>query len=242
MADLTIEDLISKSKKRKIDLGINPLKTIKTCIKLGLIPKPKRKRLNDRAGNKTSFFFPESTLDKLAQIKALKSEGLSLEEIRESFALEYIQSALKDLLAKADDEKVRQLAQIIGGEDKELESIVQAPLIYLIEGMSQDEAKKLLTLFCGVGFYSLLEAQQAMEEFRFNDSRRALSKAIFYNAIAVLRLARTTGDIKLESTASEVYEKVVLEPVRKASERLRKEFISSFDTYLKRREFNNKSG
>lgn len=233
MTDLTIDELIRKSKKRKIDLGINPLKTIKTCIKLGLIDKPNRKRLNDKAGHKTALLFPEATLDKLAHIKALKSGGLSLEGIRESYALEYIQSALKDLLAKADDDRVRQLAQIIGGEDKELESIVQAPLIYLIEGMSQDEAKKLLTLFCGVGFYSLLEAQQAMEELRFDDSRRALSKAIFYNAIAVLRLARTTGDIKLESTASEVYEKVVLEPIRKASERLRKEFISSFDTYLK---------
>ncbi|MGH7900702.1 MAG: hypothetical protein ACRENZ_03095 [Thermodesulfobacteriota bacterium] len=233
MTDLTIDELIRKSKKRKIDLGINPLKTIKTCIKLGLIDKPNRKRLNDKAGHKTALLFPEATLDKLAHIKALKSEGLSLEGIRESYALEYIQSALKDLLAKADDDRVRQLAQIIGGEDKELESIVQAPLIYLIEGMSQDEAKKLLTLFCGVGFYSLLEAQQAMEELRFDDSRRALSKAIFYNAIAVLRLARTTGDIKLEATASEVYEKVVLEPIRKASERLRKEFISSFDTYLK---------
>jgi len=233
MTDLTIDELIRKSKKRKIDLGINPLKTIKTCIKLGLIDKPNRKRLNDKAGHKTALLFPEATLDKLAHIKALKSEGLSLEGIRESYALEYIQTALKDLLAKADDDRVRQLAQIIGGEDKELESIVQAPLIYLIEGMSQDEAKKLLTLFCGVGFYSLLEAQQAMEELRFDDSRRALSKAIFYNAIAVLRLARTTGDIKLEATASEVYEKVVLEPIRKASERLRKEFISSFDTYLK---------
>jgi hypothetical protein len=99
--------------------------------------------------------------------------------------------------------------------------------------MSQEEAKRLLTLFCGVAFYDLLEAQRALEEFRLNDARRALFKAIFYNSVAVLRLARTTGDSKLESTASEVYEKVVLDPIRKASERVRKEFINSVEVYLK---------
>jgi len=231
MADLTVEDLIKKAKRRKIDLGADPEKTIRICIRLGLIPKPKRKKTHKRA-RKTVSVFPESTLDILKHIKTLKAEGLSLEEIRETFALEYVQTALRDLLSKADDEKVGQLAHILGSKDRELESIVQAPLIYVIEGMSPDEAKKLLTLFCGVGFYALLEAQQALEELSFDDSRRALSKAIFYNSIAVLRLARTTGDTKLEATASGVYEKVVLEPIRKASERVRKEFKKSIDLYL----------
>ncbi|MFQ5786906.1 MAG: MerR family transcriptional regulator [Thermodesulfobacteriota bacterium] len=229
---MTIEDLIKKAKRRKIDLGTDPEKTIRICIRLGLISKPKRKKTKVKGVNKTVSVFPESTLEKLEHIKALKSEGLSLEEIRESFALEYVQTALRDLLSKADDEKVGQLAHILGSKDRELESIVQAPLIYLIEGMSPDEAKKLLTLFFGVGFYALLEAEQALEELRFNDSRRALSKAIFYNSVAVLRIARTTGDTKLEATASGVYEKVVLEPIRKASERVRKEFKKSIDVYL----------
>ncbi|MGH7909727.1 MAG: hypothetical protein ACRENW_07760, partial [Thermodesulfobacteriota bacterium] len=140
---------------------------------------------------------------------------------------------LQDLLSKADGEKVRQLARIIGSKENELEAIIEAPLVYIIEGMSQEEVKKLLTLFCGVGFYALLEAQQAIEEFKINDARRALFKAIFYNSIAVLRLARTTGDTKLESAASEVYEKVVLGPIRKASERVRKEFISSLEAHVK---------
>jgi len=231
MADLTVEDLIKKAKRRKIDLGADPEKTIRICIGLGLIPKPKRKKTHKRA-RKTVSVFPESTLDILKHIKTLKAEGLSLEEIRETFALEYVQTALRDLLSKADDEKVGQLAHILGSKDRELESIVQAPLIYVIEGMSPDEAKKLLTLFCGVGFYALLEAQQALEELSIDDCRRALSKAIFYNSVAVLRLARTTGDTKLEATASGVYEKVVLEPIRKASERVRKEFKKSIDLYL----------
>ena len=155
-----------------------------------------------------------------------------MEEIKDSFALEYVQGALKDLLGNAEGEKVRELANIISKE-KELESIVEAPLVYLIEGMSQDEAKKLLTLFCGVGFYALLETQKSLEEFKFNDARKSLFKAIFYNSIAVLRLARTTGDANLEATAAEIYEKTVTEPIGKASERVRKEFINSFEKYLK---------
>lgn len=227
-----MEEIIKEAKKRKIDLGSDPEKTIKMCSRLGLIPKPNRKRSTSSGVTKTRLLFPESVIEKLAHIKALKLEGLSLEEIRDSFALEYVQGALRDLLDNADDEKVKELANIISRE-KELESIVEAPLVYLIEGMSPEEAKKLLTLFCGVGYYALLEAQKSLEEFKFNDARKALFKAIFYNSIAVLRLARTTGDAKLEETAFEFYEKTVIEPIGKASERVRKEFINSFEKYLK---------
>jgi len=232
MPDISLEDIIKEAKKRKIDLGDDPEKTIKACSRLGLIPKPKRKRVTTEGKAKTRLLFPEKTVEKLAHIKALKSEGLSLEEIRDSFALEYVQGALKDLLNNADDDKVKELANLISRE-KELESIVEAPLVYLIEGMSPEEAKKLLTLFCGVGFYALLEAQKALEELKFNDARKSLFKAIFYNSIAVLRLARTTGDTNLEATAFELYEKTVIEPIGKASERVRKEFINSFEKYLK---------
>ncbi|MCZ6468327.1 MAG: hypothetical protein O6849_01785 [Candidatus Dadabacteria bacterium] len=232
MADISLEDIIKEAKKRKIDLGEDPEKTIKLSVRLGLIPKPKRKRSAQGSKSKTTLLFPEKTIDKLAHIKALKSEGLSPDEIKDSFALQYVQGALKDLLDNADGEKVQELANIISSE-KELESIVEAPLVYLIEGMSPDEAKKLLTLFCGVGFYALLEAQKLLEEFKINDAKKALFKAIFYNSIAVLRLARTTGDTKLEATASELYEKAVIEPIGKASERVRKEFTNTFEKYLK---------
>jgi DNA-binding transcriptional MerR regulator len=232
MADISLEDIIKEAKRRKIGLGEDPEKTIKLSVRLGLIPKPKRKRSKQGGKSKTTLLFPERTIDKLAHIKALKSEGLSPDEIKDSFALQYVQGALKDLLDNADGEKVQELANIISNE-KELESIVEAPLVYLIEGMSPDEAKKLLTLFCGVGFYALLEAQKLLEEFKINDAKKALFKAIFYNSIAVLRLARTTGDTKLEATASEQYEKAVIEPIGKASERVRKEFTNTFEKYLK---------
>ena len=232
MTYISLEDIIKEAKKRKIGLGEDPEKTIKLSAKLGLIPKPKRKRSKKAGRTKTTFLFPEKTIDKLAHIKALKSEGLSPDEIRDSFALQYVQGALKDLLDNADGDKVQELAKIITSE-KELESIVEAPLVYLIEGMSADESKKLLTLFCGVGFYALIEAQKALEALNVNDAREALFKAIFYNSIAVLRMARTTGDSKLEATAAEFYEKAVIQPIGKASERVRKEFTSSIDEYLK---------
>jgi len=238
MVDISLEDIIKEAKKRKIGLGEDPEKTIKLSIKLGLIPKPKRQRSTQDGKSKTTLLFPERTIDKLAHIKALKSEGLSPDEIKDSFALQYVQGALQDLLDNADGDKVQELAHILSSE-KELESIVEAPLVYLIEGMSPDESKKLLTLFCGVGFYALIEAQKLLEELNINDAKKALFKAIFYNSIAVLRMARTTGDAKLEATAAELYEKTVIEPIGKASERVRKEFANTFEKYLKEKGLKN---
>jgi DNA-binding transcriptional MerR regulator len=238
MADISLEDIIKEAKKRKISLGEDPEKTIKLSARLGLIPKPKRQRSTHGGKSKTTLLFPERTIDKLAHIKALKSEGLSPDEIKDSFALQYVQGALQDLLDNADGDKVQELANIISSE-KELESIVEAPLVYLIEGMSPDESKKLLTLFCGVGFYALIEAQKLLEELNINDAKKALFKAIFYNSIAVLRMARTTGDTKLEATAAELYEKTVIEPIGKASERVRKEFTNTFEKYLKEKGLKN---
>ena len=234
MQDLTLEELIAEAKKRNIHLGKEPEKTIRNCSKLGLIPKPKRRKA--KSGTKaTALYYPPRTLEKLAYVKSLKSEGLSLDEIRESFALLYVQNALQDLLVNADDDKVKELAKILSGDEKELEAIVEAPLVYLIEGMSNKEAKKLLTLFCGVGFYAMLDAQKELEKFNFNEARKELFKAIFYNSIAVLRLARTSGDKELEKTALEVYENVVLKPINRASDIVRKQFIDSLETYLEKK-------
>lgn len=231
MKELSINDLIKEAKRRNVDLGDDPTKTIKNCTKLGLIPKPKRRK-SKKTDKTTTLFYPDNTVEKLAYIKSLKSEGLSHDEIRDSFAIMYVQDALQDLLSNADDQKVKQLAEIITGNEKELEAIVEAPLIYLIEGMSNREAKKLLALFCGVGFYAMLDAQKELEKFNFNDARRALFKAIFYNSIAVLRLARAGGDTDLEKTASEIYENVVLKPLSKASGLVRNQFIKNLQTYL----------
>ncbi|MCH8028336.1 MAG: MerR family transcriptional regulator [Candidatus Dadabacteria bacterium] len=233
MRELNIDELIAEAEKRNINLGEDSKKTISFYTKLGFISKPKRKKAKGKGDKATTLYYPASTIEKLAQIKALKTDGLSLDDIRESFALEYVQKALLDLLGRVDEEKMRQLATMLSRSIEEIEAIVQAPLIYLIEGMSPKEAKKLLTLFCGVGFYAMLEAQTALESFEYDDARRALSKAIFYNSIAVLRLARTTGDENLENVASGVYEKVVLEPIAKASEQVHREVISTFDAHFK---------
>lgn len=239
MSNIKLKDLLEIAEKKKIDLGENPETTIEKYVSLGLLPKPLS--IMNKASSESELYFPEKTIEKLAYVKALKSEGLTLEEIRDSFAILYVKNALTDLFDQADDEKVKKLAQMIGGKEKELESIVEAPLIYLIQGMSSKEAKKLLTLFCGVGFYSMLEAQKELEDYNFNSARKALFKAIFYNSIAMLRMARTTGDKKLEKTAEEVYEKMVLEPISRASNLVRNEFVSSIESYLEEKGF-DKSG
>lgn len=235
MPDLTLKQLIEEANKRNIDLGDEPESIIKTCTRLGLIPKPRKKKTG-KDQKKTELLYPKRTLEKLAYIKSLKSEGVSLDEIRDSFALMYVRNALQDLLSTAGDDKVKQLARIVAGKGKELESVVEAPLVYLIEGMSEEEAKSLLSLFCGVGFYSMLEAQKELEKFNVNEARRALFKSIFYNSIAVLRLARSTGDTKLEKTASDVYEKMVLEPINRASEKVRNEFLKSIEGHIDKKD------
>ena len=227
-----MEKLLEIAKKRNINLGANPEQTVKSCVKLGLIPKPKRRKIKGNKKKATSLFFPEYTVDKLAYIKALKSEGISLDEIRDGFAHEFVRNALTGLLKGADEEKIKQLARIIGSDDKQLEAIVEAPLVNVMEVMSQEEVKRILCLFFGVGFYSLMEAQKALEEFRINDARKAISKATFYNSVGVLRLARTAGDIKLEESATEIYENVVIKPISKATQKVRIEFVDSLTKYV----------
>lgn len=235
---VSMEKLLEIAKRRNINLGENPEATVRSCVKLGLIPKPKRRKISGNKKKSTSLFFPEYTVDKLAYIKALKSEGISLDEIRDGFAHEFVRNALTGLLKGADEDKIKQLARIIGSDDKQLEAIVEAPLVNVMEVMSQEEVKRILCLFFGVGFYSLMEAQKALEEFRINDARKAISKATFYNSVGVLRLARTAGDIKLEKSATEIYENVVIKPISKATQKVRIEFVDSLTKYVEEKKKN----
>src|SRR5690606_32330413 len=98
MADVSIDDIIKEARKRKIDLRSDPEKTVKVCSRLGLIAKPRGTRVTSGGSSKPVLLVPEKTIEKLAHITALKAEGLSPEEIRDSSALEYVQGALKDLL------------------------------------------------------------------------------------------------------------------------------------------------
>ncbi len=60
MVDLSISDLISISKERNINLGADPEKTIRSCVKLGLLPKPKRRKVKGVKGKSTTLYFPNS--------------------------------------------------------------------------------------------------------------------------------------------------------------------------------------
>ncbi len=56
--------------------------TLNNYIKMGILPKPDVRRAGaDQAGAKKIGFFPETAIERIEQVKCLKSEGLSMEEI-----------------------------------------------------------------------------------------------------------------------------------------------------------------
>jgi len=60
MADISLEDIIKEAKKRKIDLGEDPEKTIKLSARLGLIQNPKdRDRLRMASQRQPSYSLKE---------------------------------------------------------------------------------------------------------------------------------------------------------------------------------------
>ena len=101
-----------------------------------------------------------------------------------------------------------------------LKYIVYTATTSILNEASDDRRKKAL------------DAQKELEKFNFHEARKELFKAIFYNSVAVLRLARTSGDKELEKTALDVYENVVLKPLNKASAIVRKQFINTLESYV----------
>ena len=94
MADISLEDIIKEAKKRKIELGENPEKTIKLSAKLGLIPKPRRKRSTHGGKSKTTLLFPENTMN--------PEEGELRPQLLDRFGLAVDVQAEGDIEARAE--------------------------------------------------------------------------------------------------------------------------------------------
>jgi hypothetical protein len=58
MTDITVEKIIKEAKKRRIDLGTDPAKTIRFYTKLGFIPKPRRKKVKSSQRKKDNAILP----------------------------------------------------------------------------------------------------------------------------------------------------------------------------------------
>ena len=77
MEMITLHDLIIELRKKKIGLGADPKATVSMYSELGLIPPAK---INARPDSdlEPEISYPLDTIEKIIEIKKLKSKGLQL--------------------------------------------------------------------------------------------------------------------------------------------------------------------
>ena len=229
---ISLHDLIIELKKRKINLGPDPKATVSMYSELGIIPPPKITARID-SDLEPDVSYPVDTINKIIEIKELKNKGLELDEIKDSYALDYVRDTIKDILETEDKAKLKQLAQLLSQGSDQLSSILEAPLIKVIETNNSKELSKLLSLFAGQSFYSLLDSNTSLEQYNVNEARKALFRSIFYLSIVCLKLARKSKDKDLEAIAFETYNQMVMGPIEKATKKVQEEFRTSLKKYMK---------
>ena len=74
--------------------------------------------------------------------------------------------------------KLKQLAQLLAQDSGQLSSVLEAPLIKVIETNSPKELSKLLSRFAGQSFYSLLESNKSLEEYNVNEAKKYFEKSL----------------------------------------------------------------
>ena len=234
MKTITLHDLIIKLKNKKIRLGPDPKATVSLYSELGLLPPPK---INARPDSnlQPEISYPLDTIDKIIEIEQLKRKGLELEEIRDSYALDYVRDYINDILATKDKTKLKQLAQLLAQDSGQLSSVLEAPLIKVIETNSPKELSKLLSRFAGQSFYSLLESNKSLEDYNVNEAKKSLFRSLFYLSVVCLKLARKSKDKALEDSAFETYDKMVVGPIEKTTKKVQEEFRNSLNNYMKTR-------
>lgn len=156
-----------------------------------------------------------------------------MDEIKDSYALDYVRDTIKDILETEDKAKLKQLAQLLSQGSDQLSSILEAPLIKVIETNNSKELSKLLSLFAGQSFYSLLDSNTSLEQYNVNEARKSLFRSMFYLSIVCLKLARKSKDKDLEAIAFETYNQMVMGPIEKATKKVQEEFRTSLKKYMK---------
>ena len=232
MEMITLHDLIIELKNKKIGLGPDPKATVSLYSELGLIP-PAKINARPNSNLEPEISYPLNTIDKIIEIERLKRKGLDLEEIRDSYALDYVRDSIKDILATEDKAKLKELAQLLAQDSGQLSSYIGAPIIRVFETNSSKELSKLLSLFAGQSFRSLLESNKSLEEYNVNEAKKSLFRSLFYLSVVCLKLARKSKDKMLEDVAFETYDKMVVGPIEKASKKVQEEFRNSLNNYMK---------
>jgi hypothetical protein len=232
MKKINLHNLIVSLQKKKIDLGPNPKETISMYSELGLIPPAKFKVLDSDASS-PEILYPVDTLQKIIEIKKLKKKGLEIDEIRDTYALDYVKNSIQEMLATQDKGKLKELAKVLTAGSDQLSAALEAPLVRVIETKNSKELSKIMSLFAGQGFTALLKSNEYLEKYNVNEARKSLFKAIFYITVICLKLARTSKDKALEDSAFETYDSMVVGPIKMASKKVQSEFRSSLDSYMK---------
>ena len=232
MKTISLHDLIIELKKKKINLGSDPKATVSMYSEMGIIPPPKITARPD-SDLEPEVSYPVDTIDKIIEIKELKNKGLELDEIKDSYALDYVRDTIKDILATEDKAKLKQLAELLSQGSDQLTSILEAPLLKVIETNNSKELSKLLSLFAGQSFYSILESNTYLEQYNVNEARKSAFRSMFYLSIVCLKLARKSKDKILEDAAFETYNQMVMGPIEKATKKVQEEFRASLKTYMK---------
>jgi len=229
---ISLHDLIVQLQKKSIELGPDPKATVSLYSELGLIPPPKIKA-QESSDLPPEISYPQDTIKKIIEIKDLKKKGLRLEEIRDTYALDYVKSAIEEIMASENEEKLQELAILLSEDNDKLSSVLEAPILKVIETKNSKELNQLLSLFAAQSFYALNESNELLESYNVNEARRSLFKSIFYLSVICLRLARNSKNKVLEDAAFETYDKMVLGPIDRASKKVQEEFKASFEKYLK---------
>ena len=232
MKKINLHDLIVSLQKKKIDLGPNPKETISMYSELGLIP-PAKFKVVDASSSSPEILYPQDTLQKIIDIKKLKKKGLEIDEIRDTYALDYVKNSIQDILSTQDKDKLEELAKVLTEGPDQLSAALEAPLIRVIETKNSNELSKIMSLFAAQGFTALLKSNEHLEKYNVNEARKSLFKSIFYITVICLKLARTSKDKELEESAFNTYDNMVVGPIKKASKKVQSEFKSSLDKHMK---------
>ena len=132
-----------------------------------------------------------------------------------------------------DDNKIKEMAVLLFEQDDKLSGVLEAPILKVIETKNPKELNKLLSLFATQSLFSMNDANALLEKYNVNDAKRSLFKSIFYLSVICLRLARNNKDKALEDLAFEIYNKMVLLPIERASKKVQEEFKNSFEKHIK---------
>ena len=231
MKKINLHDLIVTLQKKKVDLGPNPKETISMYSELGIIPPAMFKVID--SSSSPEILYPQDTLQKIIEIKKLKKKGLEIDEIRDTYALDYVKNSIQEMLSTQDKDKLKELAKVLTQGSDQLSAALEAPLVRVIETKNSKELSKIMSLFAGQGFTALLKSNEQLEKYNVNEARKSLFKAIFYITVICLKLARTSKDKSLEDSAFETYDNMVVGPIKKASKKVQSEFKVSLDKYMK---------